>query len=43
MFAVQALEGVELEGAEKNVLSNICKGNCNRDQEEFIVQAACKL
>ena len=31
IFAIRALEGVKLEGAEKNVLSNICKGNCNGD------------
>jgi len=43
MFAIWALEGVELEGAKKNMLSNIHKGNCNRDQEESIAQVACEL
>jgi len=36
MFAVQALEGIKLERIEKNILSDICKGNYNRDQEELV-------
>jgi len=38
MFAVQALEGIKLERIEKNILSDICKGNYNRDQEELPLQ-----
>jgi len=37
---VCALEGVELAGVEQKILSNICKGNRNGDQEEPIAKAA---
>ena len=30
-LAVHALEGVELTGVEQKILSDICKGNQNRD------------
>jgi len=36
IFTAWALEGVKLEGAKKNIFSNICKDNYNRDQEELI-------
>jgi len=39
-LAVCALEGVELTGVEQKILSDICKGNRNRDQEEPIAKAA---
>jgi len=39
-LAVRALEGVELTGVEQKILSNIRKGNWNRDQEEPIAKAA---
>ena len=39
-LVVHALEGVELTGVEQKILSNICKGNQNRDQEEPIAKAA---
>jgi len=39
-LAVHALEGVELTGMEQKILSNICKGNWNGDQEEPIAKAA---
>jgi len=39
-LAVHALEGVELTGMEQKILSNICKGNQNGDQEESIAKAA---
>jgi len=42
-LAVRALEGVELTGVEQKILSNICKGNQNGDQEEPIAKAARKL
>jgi len=42
-LTVRALEGVELTGVELKILSNICKGNRNRDQEEPIAKAAREL
>jgi len=42
-LAVHALEGVELTGMEQKILSNICKGNRNGDQEEPIAKAAREL
>jgi len=40
---VRALEGVELTGIEQKILSNICRGNQNGDQEEPIAKAAQEL
>jgi len=42
-LAVRALEGVELTGVEQKILSDIRKGNWNRDQEEPITKAAQEL
>jgi len=42
-LAVRALEGVELTGVEQKILSDIHKGNWNRNQEEPIVKAAQEL
>jgi len=42
-LAVHALEGVELTGVEQKILSDICKGNRNGDQEEPIAKAAREL
>ena len=42
-FVVHALEGVELTGKEQRILSDIHKGNYNRDQEESIVKTAREL
>ena len=39
-LAVCALEGVELTSIEQKILSNIYKGNQNRDQEEPIAKVA---
>jgi len=39
-LVVCALEGVELTSVEQNILSDIRKGNWNRDQEEPIAKAA---
>ena len=39
-LAVHALEEVELTGVEQKILSDICKGNWNGDQEEPIAKAA---
>jgi len=38
-LAIRALEGVELTGVEQKILSDIRKGNRNRDQEEPIAKA----
>jgi len=42
-LAVCALERVELTGMEQKILSNICKGNWNGDQEEPIAKAVQEL
>jgi len=42
-LVVRALEGVELAGVEQKILSDIRKGNRNRDQEEPIAKAAQEL
>jgi len=42
-LAVRALEEVELTDVEQKILSNICKGNWNGDQEEPITKAAWEL
>ena len=42
-LAVRALEGVELTGVEQKILSDIRRGNRNRDQEEPIAKAAREL
>jgi len=39
-LAMRALEGMELTGVEQKILSDICKGNWNGDQEEPIAKAA---
>ena len=40
---VRTLEGVELTSIEQKILSDICKGNRNGDQEEPIAKAAQEL
>jgi len=42
-LAVRALKGVELTGVEQKILSDIRKGNWNRDQEEPIAKAVQEL
>jgi len=42
-LAVHALEGVELTGVEQKILSDIRRGNRNRDQEEPIAKTAREL
>jgi len=42
-LAVRALEGVELTSIEQKILSDICKGNRDGDQEEPIAKAAREL
>jgi len=43
IFTIWVLEDVKLERAERNMLSNICKGNCSGNQEESIAWVAHKL
>jgi len=43
LLAIQALEGVQLEGPEKDILREICQGNQKGDQEELVVKAAREL
>ena len=40
---MHALEGVELIGMEQKILSDICKGNQNGDQEKPIAKAVREL
>ena len=40
---MHALEGVELTGVEQKILSDICRGNQNGDQEEPITKAVREL
>jgi len=42
-LAIQALEGVQLEGLEKDILREIRQGNQKGDQEEPLAKAAKKL
>ena len=43
LFAIQALEGVQLEGPERDILREICQGNQKGDQEELVAKAAREL
>jgi len=42
-LAIQALEGVQLEGPEKNILREIRQGNQRGDQEEPVAKAVREL
>jgi len=42
-LVVCALEGVQLTGKEQKILSDICKGSRNGDQEKSIAKAAREL
>jgi len=42
-LAVRVLEGVELTDVEQKILSDICRGNQNGDQEKPIAKAAREL
>jgi len=42
-LAIQALEGVQLEGPEKDILREIHQGNQKGDQEEPVAKAAREL
>jgi len=43
LLAIRALEGVQMEGLEKNVLREICQGNQRGNQEEPVAKAAREL
>ena len=43
LLAIRALEGVQLEGPEKDILREICQGNQKGDQEEPVAKAAREL
>jgi len=43
LLAIQALEGVQLKGPEKDILREICQGNQKRDQEEPVAKVAREL
>jgi len=43
LLAIQALEGVQLEGPEKDILREIHQGNQKGDQEEPVAKAAREL
>ena len=43
LIAVQALEGLHLEGPERNILREIRQGNQKGDQEEPVAKAAREL
>jgi len=43
LLAIQALEGVQLEGLEKDILREIRQGNQKGDQEEPVAKAAKEL
>ena len=43
LIAVQALEGLHLEGPERNILREIRQGNQKGNQEEPVAKAARKL
>jgi len=42
-LAIRALEGVQIEGPEKNILREIHQGNQRGDQEELVAKAAREL
>jgi len=43
LLAIRALEGVQLEGPEKDILREIRQGNQKGDQEELVAKAAREL
>jgi len=42
-LAIRALEGVQLEGPEKNILREIRQGNQKGNQKELVAKAAREL
>jgi len=43
LIAVQALEGLHLEGPERDMLREICQGNQKGNQEELIAKTVREL
>jgi len=43
LFVIQALEGVQLEELEKDILREICQGNQKGDQKEPVAKAVREL
>jgi len=43
LLAIRALEGVQMEGPEKDILREIHQGNQRGDQEELVAKAAREL
>jgi len=43
LLAIWALEGVQLEGLERDILREICQGNQKGNQEEPVAKAAREL
>jgi len=43
LFTIRALEGIQLEGLEKDILREICRENQKGNQEEPVAKAARKL
>jgi len=43
LLAIRALEGIQLERLERDILREICQGNQKGDQEEPVAKAAKEL
>ena len=43
LLAIQALEGVQMEGLERDILKEICQGNQRDNQEEPVAKVAREL
>jgi len=43
LLAIQALEGVQMEGLERDILKEICQGNQRGNQEEPVAKVAREL
>jgi len=43
LLVIRALEGIQLEGLERDILREICQGNQKGDQEELVAKAAREL
>jgi hypothetical protein len=41
--AIRALSGLSLEGEERDILWDICKGNCEGKQEDAVTKSATEL
>jgi len=43
LLAIQALEGVQMEGLERDILREICQGNQRGNQKEPVAKVAREL